>query len=412
MLDPVLIARLKTKLRPPSPHWRVRCVVLSRARSAATSAPCVLASPASIAPWRRIFFSNRALSEDQPALGPDGADGLQPVTAGHAAPTPKGGGSVPAPAASTPAVSGSARRHYGLAGGALVLLALIWGYTWPLMKSMLTYADPFVYAAMRTFIAGLVLIAVLPLFRRPVRPKAVGLTALLGVLQTAGFLGLMTWALQGEGAGKTAILTYTMPFWLLLMAWVFLGERLKGFQWVAVVVALAGLILVLSPWELKGGWSSLMAVGGALSWALSAIVAKLLRKRHEVDLLSLTAWQLFLGSLPLVVVAAATWSPPVWSGMFIYGLAFTVLAGNCLAWILWLYLLSALPAGTAGLGMLLTPVIGITASWIQLGERPGGIEGAGMLLIVFALLVTVAAEIAGRLPKNKAPSPGTHWTAR
>ena len=55
------------------------------------------------------------------------------------------------------------------------------------------------------------------------------------MLQTAGFLGLMTWALQGEGAGKTAILTYTMPFWLLLMAWVFLGERLKGFQWVAVV---------------------------------------------------------------------------------------------------------------------------------------------------------------------------------
>ena len=206
----------------------------------------------------------------------------------------------------------------------------------------------------------------------------------------------MTWALQGEGAGKTAILTYTMPFWLLLMAWVFLGERLKGFQWVAVVVALAGLILVLAPWEMKGGWSPLMAVGGALCWALSAIVAKLLRRRHEVDLLSLTAWQLFLGSLPLVVVAAATWSPPVWSGMFIYGLAFTVLAGNCLAWILWLYILNALPAGTAGLGMLLTPVIGITASWIALGERPGGIEGAGMLLIVGALLLTVAAEIAQR----------------
>ena len=116
---------------------------------------------------------------------------------------------------------------------------------------------------------------------------------------------------------------------------------------------------------------------GRSAGRLSAIVAKLLRKRHEVDLLSLTAWQLLLGSLPLVVVAAATWSPPVWSGTFIYGLVFTVLAGNCLAWILWLYILSALPAGTAGLGMLLTPVIGITASWIPLGERPGGIEGAG-----------------------------------
>lgn len=284
-------------------------------------------------------------------------------------------------------------RQRGLAIGALVLLALIWGYTWPLMKSVLTYVEPFVYAGMRSFMGGVILIALLPVLRRPMRPKAFWFTALLGLLQTAGFLGLMTWALEGEGAGKTAILTYTMPFWLLLMAWVFLGERLKGFQWVAVAVALAGLILVLSPWEMKSGWYQLMAVGGAVCWALSAIVAKLLRRRHQVDLLSLTAWQLFLGSLPLVVVAAVTWSPPVWSGTFIYGLAFTVLLGNCLAWILWLYILDGLPAGTAGLGMLLTPVIGITASWIALGERPGGIEGAGMLLIVCALLLTVAAEI-------------------
>jgi drug/metabolite transporter (DMT)-like permease len=280
-----------------------------------------------------------------------------------------------------------------LAWGALVLLALIWGYTWPLMKSVLTYADPFVYAGTRTFIGGVLLIALLPVLRRPVRPKAFWPTFMLGLLQTAGFVGLMTWALQGGGAGRTAILTYTMPFWLLLMAWVALGERLRGFQWVAVGLALAGLILVLAPWDIEGGFSAFLAVAGALCWAASAIVAKLLRRRHEVDLLSLTAWQLLLGSLPLVVIAAATWSPPVWSGTFIAGLAFTVLAGNCLAWILWLYILSTLPAGTAGLGMLLTPVIGITASWMQLGEQPGGVEGLGMLLIVGALLLTVAAEV-------------------
>jgi drug/metabolite transporter (DMT)-like permease len=241
----------------------------------------------------------------------------------------------------------------------------------------------------------------LPLLRRPMRPKALGLTAVLGVLQTAGFLGLMTWALQGEGAGTTAILTYTMPFWLLLMAWVFLGERLKGFQWVAVVLALAGLILVIEPWEMEGGFSALLAVGGALCWAASAIVAKILRRRHEVDLLSLTAWQLLLGSLPLVVVAAFTWTPPVWSGTFIAGLAFTVVAGNMIAWILWLYVLGSLPAGTAGLGMLLTPVIGITAAWIQLGEQPALVEGLGMLLIVGALVLTVAHGIlTGRRPRS------------
>ncbi len=336
-----------------------------------------------------------------------GRQGPPPAPLGRAPVVPEAGpdsaAAVPAPpgsdppAARGPAAPGfaapSALRRYALAWGALVLLALIWGYTWPVMKSVLSYADPFVYAGMRTFMGGVLLVVLLPVLRRPVRPKAFWFTFLLGVLQTAGFLGLMTWALQGEGAGKTAILTYTMPFWLLLMAWVVLGERLKGFQWAAVVVALAGLILVLAPWEMTGGWSPFMAIGGAMCWALSAIVAKLLRRRHRVDLLSLTAWQLFLGSLPLVAVAAATWSPPVWSGTFIYGLAFTVLFGNCLAWILWLYILQALPASTAGLGMLLTPVIGIIASWIALGERPDGIEGAGMVLIACALLLTVAAQI-------------------
>ncbi len=284
--------------------------------------------------------------------------------------------------------------NYRLAVGALFLLALIWGYAWVVIKIALDYAEPFTFAAMRTFFGAIMLFMVLPIIRRPVRPKALKLTAVLGVMQTTGFIGLLTWALVNGGAGKTSILTYTMPFWLLLMAWVFLGERLKGFQWVAVGLALCGMILLLTPWRFHEGWSGLMAVGGALFWAGSAIVAKVLRKRHEVDLFSLTAWQMLLGSLLLIVFAAVAWSgPPVWSGTFIAALVFVVIFGNTVAWLLWLYILHALPAGTAGLGTLLTPVIGIAAAWIQLGERPSLSEGIGMIAIVSALLLTVVWEI-------------------
>ncbi len=55
------MARFKTRLRPPSPHWTARCIVLGRTRSAATSASCVPASRASIAACRRILVLNRAL---------------------------------------------------------------------------------------------------------------------------------------------------------------------------------------------------------------------------------------------------------------------------------------------------------------------------------------------------------------
>jgi drug/metabolite transporter (DMT)-like permease len=276
----------------------------------------------------------------------------------------------------------------------LLLLALVWGYNWVVMKIALRYAQPFTFAALRTSLGALSLFILLPLLRRPLRPKAFWPTALLGVLQTAGFVGLLTWALVHGGAGKTAILTYSMPFWLLLMAWVVLGERLKGFQWVAVGLALCGLILILTPWRLQGGLGDSLAVGGALCWAASSVYAKILRRRHEVDLLSLTAWQMLLGSIPLIVIAAATWSsPPVWTGTFIVALIFNILFGNALAWILWLYILDAFPAGTAGLAMLLTPVIGIVSAWIQLGERPGVLEGLGMIAIVGALILVGAREL-------------------
>ena len=208
------------------------------------------------------------------------------------------------------------------------------------------------------------------------------------------FVGLLTWALEGGGAGKTSILTYTMPFWLLLMAWVVLGERLKGFQWVAVGLALCGLVLILAPWRLQGKLSDFLAVGGAICWAASAVYAKVLRKNHEVDLLSLTAWQMLLGSIPLIAIAAATWEgQPEWTGTFIVAVVYVAILGNAVAWVLWLYILDSFRAGTAGLATLLTPVIGISSAWIQLGERPGIVEGLGMMAIVGALLLVAVREL-------------------
>ena len=273
-----------------------------------------------------------------------------------------------------------------LAVVALAALALIWGYNWVVMKVGLRYSQPFTFAALRTLLGAAALLALLPVLHRPLRPRAVGYTLLIGLLQTTGFVGLIMWALQSGGAARTSILTYTMPFWLVLMAWVVLGERLKRLQWFAVGLAAGGLLLILSPWRLQGVFSSLLAVGAGVCWAASAVVAKLLQRRQSVDLLSLTAWQMLLGSVPLVVIALATWSgPPVWSPTFIWALAYNVVLANALAWFLWLYALRVLSAGRAGIGTLAIPVIGVAAAALQLGERVSPLEAAGMALIVGAL---------------------------
>ena len=236
------------------------------------------------------------------------------------------------PSPPSPQPAAAAGRDRDLGAAALILLALIWGYNWVVMKIGLGYAQPFAFAALRTFLGALSLFLLLILLRRSLRPQAVGYTIVIGLLQTTGFVGLLMWALQNGGAGKTSVLTYTMPFWLLLLARAFLAERLRGTQWLAVGLALAGLVLVLSPWRLQGVFSSLLAVAAGISWAASAIVVKKLQKRRHVDLLSLTTWQMLFGSLPLILIALLTArGGPEWSTPFIWALAYNVVLGNALA---------------------------------------------------------------------------------
>lgn len=292
----------------------------------------------------------------------------------------------------------SAPRTAWLPFVALILLALVWGYNWVVMKVGMRYAEPFTFAAMRTFLGAVFMFMLLPLLRRPLRPQALGLTAIFGLLQTAAFVGLAVWAVEMGGAGKTSVLVYTMPFWLLLFAWAVLGERVRGLQWVAVTLALAGLVAILGPWNLNGLTSSLLAVGAGLVWAMSSVVVKILRSRHDVDLLSLIAWQGLIGSIPLVIVAALTATTvPEWTGGLIAAVLFNIGPANALAWVLWLYILHSLSTGTAGISSLAVPVVGVGAAWIQLGEKPGPLEAVGMGLIVVALAVLTIREVrAGR----------------
>ena len=115
--------------------------------------------------------------------------------------------------------------------------------------------------AMRAVLSAAFLFPVIAALHRPLRLQAPLFTAIIGILQTTGFVGLITWALEQGAAGRTSVLVYTMPFWLLLMAWMFLGERVRGLQWPAVIIALVGLVLVLRPWQLEGTVRTLLEDG-------------------------------------------------------------------------------------------------------------------------------------------------------
>lgn len=270
---------------------------------------------------------------------------------------------------------------------AIFALSFIWGYNWVVMKECLQYAGPYDFAALRTGIGSLSMFALLILMRRPLRPQAFWPTALLGVTATTFCIGLVTLALATGGVGKTAILVYAMPFWVLLFAWPLLAEHIRGLQWVPIVLAFLGLMIILEPWRLEGAFiSNIFAVLSGVAWALSSIMTKLMNRKYTFDLISLTAWQMFLGAIPLALIALFISDTPVrWTPYFTIGLLYSAIISHGLALVLWFFILSKLPAGIAGMGTLATPVIGMIAASIELGERPTMIEATGMLLIMSAL---------------------------
>ena len=270
---------------------------------------------------------------------------------------------------------------------ALVVLALVWGYTWVAIKIATADASPYTIAASRLVIATAILFALLALTRRSLAPTPFVPTLILGLLQTTGWTLLQTLAVAQAGAGKSAVLGYTMPFWAALLAWPFLGERIAGMRWVALALAAAGLAFVVVPLNAGSFAADGLAVLAGVSWGASAVYAKRLRRRYDVELLSLTTWQMLWGTIPLVVLMLAIGGPVRWTGSFVASMAFMSVGGAALGWFLWMFILSRLPAGVAGIASLATPVVGVLAAAIQLHEIPSLSELAGMVLIVVALVV-------------------------
>ena len=281
---------------------------------------------------------------------------------------------------------------------ALVAQSVFLGYNWVVMKQGLRHSDPWPFTALRTGLGAVALFVVLALLRKPLRPRYPLLTILLGLLQTTGMIGLLMWALQSGAAGRVSALVYTMPFWTLILSWLFLSERIVGLQWLAAFFSFAGLVLVLDPLNLGGTlFSKLLAIGSGIFWAASAIVAKRIRRRGPVDVINLTAWQMLFGSIPIAIIALTTSSRPIeWSGGFVAALAYNVIPATAIAWALWLYVLQVLPTGVAGISTLATPVIGILAAAAQLGERVSPLEGVGMGSIIAAIMVLTVRGMYGR----------------
>jgi drug/metabolite transporter (DMT)-like permease len=248
---------------------------------------------------------------------------------------------------------------------------------------------------MRVVTATAVLFLAAVLTRRPLRSTPPWPTFVAGMLQTGIFIILQNFALLAGAVGKTSTLTYTMPLWVVILAAFTLGERITAIRAVALGLGLIGLACVLTPLDVQHALvSKLLALSIAVLWAVGIVYTKRLRAKYTFDTLTFTAWQMLYSIPPLLLFAlvmpGAFFHP---TGHFWLQFASVAVGGTAIAFLLFMFVVSRLSAGAAGLSALLVPVMSIINAGLILGERPTPIEMIGTAFILCGLAVNSAPQL-------------------
>src|SRR5690349_8604136 len=191
----------------------------------------------------------------------------------------------------------------------LAITSVGWGFNWPVTKFLITEVPPLTLRG-TTGVLGASLLAMLALARsqslkveRHLWPRLM-LSALLNV---TGWMVLMGLALLWLPASEAALIAYTMPVWASLLAWPVLGERPTVLRTVALVMAFAGLAVIMG----GNGFSAtteklpgiVMALCGAVGFALGTVLAKKLPV--PLPPIPAAAWQIGLGCFPVAILGFA-----------------------------------------------------------------------------------------------------------
>lgn len=272
---------------------------------------------------------------------------------------------------------------------ALCLIYLIWGMNWVVMKTANTFFPPITFVAYRFLFGALVLLSVwfwlhLPLPKKKYWPWIF----LTGILQ----MGLNNIAAQTSmltlGAGMVSVLNYSMPVFAAVMAHFLLGERLNWRKGAGIVLAIAGMAVLMDVHA--GGDVTAICIGllSAVFWGLASIFVKL--KLADVNPISLTTWQMVCASLSLLAYTAIVPQGEfVWNAESVLCLIYNGVLASALAFFLWSWILQHIEVSKASVAVLAVPIVGVVGGILCLGEPMTLHIFFGMIMIMAGIYIVV-----------------------
>lgn len=287
-----------------------------------------------------------------------------------------------------------------------LLLALavvfVWGTNFVVIRWGLDGLPPFLFATLRFALSALPWLLFIP---RPTAPWRK--LAAFGVLLGVGQFGLLFLAIQGRiSPGLASLVVQIQVFFTIGMSLVLMRERVRGFQVMGLLLALAGLAVIAAHLDATVTLLGLMLViGAAFFWACANLVVKSL---GPVNMLHFMVWSSAFAVPPLLAISVLTEGVPAISAALqgadavVWGSVLWQALGNTLfGYGVWNWLLARHPAATVTPLALLVPVFGMGASALSLGEAlPGWKLGAGALVLSGLAVIVLWPRLQTKLARG------------
>jgi len=275
----------------------------------------------------------------------------------------------------------------------VLMLCLTWGFNQIAIKIVLREIPPYTQAAIRSAGALLVILAMawfrgVKLFERD---GTLGAGLFVGVIFGVEFLVIFH-GLELTTASRAVVFLYTMPFFVALGAYQFLGERLRAAQWAGLAVSFAGVAVAIGVPQANVTASVLLGdlfmIAGAAMWAATTLVVKrtkLITAAPEKAL----GYQVGL-SIPILGIGALIAGeriPAVPGSLTISLLAFQAFWVVGLTFLLWFSLIKTYSASKLAAFTFITPLFGVVGGYLILGDQLTPAFGLAALLVIAGLVL-------------------------
>jgi drug/metabolite transporter (DMT)-like permease len=285
---------------------------------------------------------------------------------------------------------------------AILSVVLIWSTTWIAMKDALSVIDPLAFMSARfgliTALAWIVILirrsrfASLAIGRSDWRRLVIG--SLIGY---SAYQLCSVFALDHSSVFTISLLIALVPLFTMVMMFA-MGEVLPPLGWPGLGLAVLGTVIFLADKRQSGDTlaGAVLSLGAAISFAAYGLVNRPLVRKYPSDMLA--AWQLLIGTIPMLLIGAAAIVGQEWAGLtgrVWLGLIFVIIFPVYVAYQLWNYAISRRGAAVASSYGLLVPILSAVMAAIFFDEQITWLKTTGAAIAIGGLLL-IRASVSWR----------------